>query len=430
MTAMKEKEKEKLEVDVSANVTLLEEEVKKDPYAPPDGGWGWVVMISAFLCCLVLDGTCYVFGVFMKPMMEDLEVDNATMSAVGSVLSGVIQLVGPFVALLVNVLGMRIVCIVGAVVSAAGFFFSTFVTDIYLLMVLFGIVAGTGLGLMYVPAVVSVGYYFDKKRALATGIVCSGSGAGTFILAPLASFLLSALGGWRGAMKVFGGLCLFCVLCGLSFRPLPKKPSKKEANDDAEGQDEDETKPNCLRTIINESCNPRLLTNAPFMLLCFSNLFATQGLYIPYVFLPKLAIERGVSDVNAAFLISIVGICNTIGRILSGMLTDLPGVSAMVVTFIGLGNTHIFISLINQFQYFQVSEAWLPCVCHSATSTGPSSSSPSCSEPSCPPGAPSRHQLLSRSVSWSFSLLDLEHSPLSEDLLPSSVEITCEFKSS
>jgi len=334
---MKEKEKEKLEVDVSANVTLLEEEVKKDPYAPPDGGWGWVVMISAFLCCLVLDGTCYVFGVFMKPMMEDLEVDNATMSAVGSVLSGVIQLVGPFVALLVNVLGMRIVCIVGAVVSAAGFFFSTFVTDIYLLMVLFGIVAGTGLGLMYVPAVVSVGYYFDKKRALATGIVCSGSGAGTFILAPLASFLLSALGGWRGAMKVFGGLCLFCVLCGLSFRPLPKKPSKKEANDDAEGQDEDETKPNCLRTIINESCNPRLLTNAPFMLLCFSNLFATQGLYIPYVFLPKLAIERGVSDVNAAFLISIVGICNTIGRILSGMLTDLPGVSAMVVTFIGLG---------------------------------------------------------------------------------------------
>ena len=85
---------------------------------------------------------------------------------------------------------MRIVCILGAVVSAAGFFFSTFVTNVVLLMVLFGIVAGTGLGLMYVPAVVSVGYYFDKKRALATGFVCSGSGAGTFILAPLASFLL------------------------------------------------------------------------------------------------------------------------------------------------------------------------------------------------------------------------------------------------
>ena len=337
MTALKEKEKEKLE-GVSDNMTLLDEEVKKDPYAPPDGGWGWVVMVSAFICCLVLDGTCYVFGVFLKPMMEDMQVDNATMSAVGSVLSGVIQLVGPFVALLVNVLGMRPVCILGAVVSAAGFFFSTFVYDVYLLMILFGVVAGTGLGLMYVPAVVSVGYYFDKKRALATGVVCSGSGAGTFILAPLASFLLIQLGGWRGAMKVFAGLCLFCVACGLAFKPLPKKPAKKEG-DDAEAQDEEEPQANCLRTVVDQSCSPRLLTNLPFMLLCFSNLFATQGLYIPYVFLPKLAMQRGVSEVNASFLISIVGICNTIGRILSGMLTDLPGVSALVVTIIALGKT-------------------------------------------------------------------------------------------
>ncbi len=36
-------------------------------------------------------------------------------------------------------------------------------------MLLYSIVAGTGLGLMYVPAVVAVGYYFDKRRAFATG---------------------------------------------------------------------------------------------------------------------------------------------------------------------------------------------------------------------------------------------------------------------
>ena len=37
--------------------------------------------------------------------------------------------------------------------------------------------AGTGLGLMYVPAVCSVGYWFDKKRAFATGVVTSGKGS-------------------------------------------------------------------------------------------------------------------------------------------------------------------------------------------------------------------------------------------------------------
>ena len=37
------------------------------------------------------------------------------------------------------------------------------------LMLFYSVVAGTGLGLMYVPAVVAVGYYFEKKRAFATG---------------------------------------------------------------------------------------------------------------------------------------------------------------------------------------------------------------------------------------------------------------------
>merc|ERR1711884_274243 len=120
-------------------------------------------------------------------------------------------------------------------------------------------------------------------------------------------------------------------------KPLPKRPAKKEADEDTEAQSSDGSKPNCLMTIIEQSCSPKLLTNLPFMLLCFSNLFATQGLYIPYMFLPSLATSRGISQVNASFLISIVGICNTICRILSGMLTDLPGVSALVVTSIALG---------------------------------------------------------------------------------------------
>ena len=48
------------------------------------------------------------------------------------------------------------------------------------------------------PAVVAVGYYFEKRRALATGISVCGSGVGTFLLAPLATLLLDEFG-WKGA---------------------------------------------------------------------------------------------------------------------------------------------------------------------------------------------------------------------------------------
>ena len=37
---------------------------------------------------------------------------------------------------------------------------------------------GIGFGMMYLPSIVVVGFYFDKKRALATGIAVCGSGIG------------------------------------------------------------------------------------------------------------------------------------------------------------------------------------------------------------------------------------------------------------
>ena len=43
-----------------------------------------------------------------------------------------------------------------------------------------------------------MGYYFERRRALATGISVCGSGVGTFLLAPLATLLLDEFG-WKGA---------------------------------------------------------------------------------------------------------------------------------------------------------------------------------------------------------------------------------------
>ena len=40
-------------------------------------------------------------------------------------------------------------------------------------MLTYGLMGGFGLGLIYLPATVAVGYYFESKRALATGISVS-----------------------------------------------------------------------------------------------------------------------------------------------------------------------------------------------------------------------------------------------------------------
>ena len=71
-------------------------------------------------------------------------------------------------------------------------------------MLTYGVIGGFGLGLIYLPAVVAVGYYFEKRRALATGISVCGSGVGTFLFAPLSTALLNAVD-WKAANLVFAG---------------------------------------------------------------------------------------------------------------------------------------------------------------------------------------------------------------------------------
>ena len=50
----------------------------------------------------------------------------------------------------------------------------------------------------------SVGFYFEKKRAIATGLAVCGSGVGTFIFAPLCNVLVEEYT-WKGATLILAG---------------------------------------------------------------------------------------------------------------------------------------------------------------------------------------------------------------------------------
>ncbi|WAR15038.1 MOT12-like protein, partial [Mya arenaria] len=70
-----------------------------------------------------------------------------------------------------------------------------------------------GYGLIDLSSIVCVASYFDKRRALATGIGVSSSGIGPFKYT------------WQGAILVHAGLVLSCIACGLHrvFIPLEKR---------------------------------------------------------------------------------------------------------------------------------------------------------------------------------------------------------------
>lgn len=115
------------------------------------------------------------------------------------------MLAGPFVSGLANKYGFRPVTIVGAIISSFAFGISYFATSVTYLYLSYGVLGGIGFCFIYMPSVITVGYYFERWRALATGISLCGSGIGTFIFAPLSSYLITEYG-WRGALLVQSGI--------------------------------------------------------------------------------------------------------------------------------------------------------------------------------------------------------------------------------
>ena len=103
---------------------------------------------------------------------------------------------GPIASYFTNRYGCRLVTIAGTVLAAAGMALSTVASSIFVLYLTVGVLTGLGFGLIYLPAIVSVSIYFEKKRAFATGIAVCGSGLGTFLLSPFTKWW-GFLSSWR-----------------------------------------------------------------------------------------------------------------------------------------------------------------------------------------------------------------------------------------
>merc|ERR1712110_704888 len=74
-----------------------------------------------------------------------------------------------------------------------------------------------------------------------------------------------------------------------------------------------------MRVVLKEMVNVKLLFDPLFLLIGISNAIGMIGFYTPFVYLPSMAAQYdGISTEDAAFLVSVIGISNTVGRVLSG----------------------------------------------------------------------------------------------------------------
>ncbi|XP_017886943.2 monocarboxylate transporter 12 isoform X2 [Ceratina calcarata] len=415
---------------------------------PPDGGWGYVVVLASFLIHVIADGVTYSFGVFYLELLYYFEGGKGATAWIASILVGVTLCSGPISSTLVNKFGCRAVTMAGSILATASLLTSMWARNIITLYFSIGIGTGLGFGLIYLPAIVSVTCYFEKYRSLATGIAVCGSGLGTLIFAPFVDYLI-ALYGWRGAIMICSGIVLNCTVLGALFRPLPTRKLKKrnpteksslkknphkylnglynqednqkcvlqsvsfrkdsvacvkslsqpvlistsamqqnssediykehtsnlpqrynqEALHERQSSTSLPNKIDYVRTENREVSTEReanalkkyvdfsILKDPVFILFTVSNFFTSIGFYVPYVYVLPQAEERGINKKDASYLLAVIGIANTVGRIILGYISDKPWINRLLIYNLSLticGIATIFSAFCSSFVSFTV----------------------------------------------------------------------------
>ncbi|KAL7861417.1 hypothetical protein SRHO_G00128580 [Serrasalmus rhombeus] len=199
--------------------------------AAPDGGWGWMIVAGCFLTTICTRAVTRCVSIFFVEFHMHFSSDYSRTAWIHSLVDCTTMLCAPLGSYIGNHLSCRAAVMVGGLLSSVGLILSSFATSLEYLYLSLGVLTGVGFSFCYTPAVAMVGTYFKARKALAYGIAMSGTGIGTFILAPVVQLLIE-LYSWRGALLILGGLVSHLCVCGALMRPLVnprlKQSSKRE----------------------------------------------------------------------------------------------------------------------------------------------------------------------------------------------------------
>jgi MFS family permease len=272
----------------------------------------WIVF--ACVCGLMVGGgsiLIFSFGVFLKPVTEDLGISRGDLSSALGLSAWVVALACPVVGWLIDRFGPRLVMIPGIVlfalaVASFGLMPAKQLPVVFAIFAITGFITGVQTPIPY-AAVVS--RWFDRERGIALGIATAGVGLGVALIPQLAAFLINHFG-WRDAY--FGLAIAVVVLAFLPVTIFVRDPPPDRIYRDA-----------ATRTAAMPGIEAAAaLRTWTFWALAIAFLLGVLAINGTIVHMVALLTDRGIPLQMATGALSVAGIAIIVGRIICGWCLD------------------------------------------------------------------------------------------------------------
>lgn len=252
-------------------------------------------------------GSVYSYSVFRIPLEQALGADPATTGYPYMVFLCVFALTMPMAGFVLERLGPRITCIIGAALLGSGWVLAGSAANILAVSLSYGLLGGMGVGLSYGVPLAVAARWFPRHPGLFAGITLLGFGMSPFVTAPIASWLISSHGVMQ-SFRIMGiGFGIVIAVCALPLH-LPSKNPHAIHRADGIG----------TRQMLS---SPRFWG----LWICFT-LGTLVGLTMIGITSPVAQTLVGLPAAAAAAAVSMMAIANGIGRPIFGMLTDHLGI--------------------------------------------------------------------------------------------------------
>ena len=222
-------------------------------------------------------------------------------------------------------IGPRRLAVAGSLMFSSGYLLAGLALHLDylpLFYVGYGVIGGAGIGLGYVTPVATVAKWFPDKKGLATGIVVMGFGVGAFLLSKgLAPLLVAHLAGdlsriFLGLGVIFAAVLLPCSLL------LSNPPVTPEAVAEPTPSDESDS----VAPYLRSSEFVLMWIVFFFNIAAGISVISFQSELLQEVWsLADPAVEPATLAEYGATLIAISSLCNGVGRLFWGLLSDRLG---------------------------------------------------------------------------------------------------------